>query len=154
MRIFVNGTDKPRLAGRNLKKHQTFMRFAVDISKLSTCKRLKVGTIITDARMERVLGIGYNGNASGMQNTCDTKTPGHCGCIHSEINALIKCGSTDRKKLMFVTTRPCIMCAKSIINSGFSRVYYKREYRKDFAAVEEMFDSAMIGLIKLTNRKP
>jgi dCMP deaminase len=34
-----------------------------------------------------------------------------------------------RDKVVFVTDSPCIMCAKLMINSGASHVFYRRQYR-------------------------
>ncbi|MEE8115572.1 MAG: deaminase, partial [Gemmatimonadales bacterium] len=34
-----------------------------------------------------------------------------------------------KDKVVFVTNSPCVMCAKLIINSGVSHVYYRRAYR-------------------------
>ena len=42
------------------------MRMAEELAKRSTCARLQVGSVITDARLENVLGIGYNGNAQNL----------------------------------------------------------------------------------------
>ena len=57
---------------------------AEELAKRSTCTRLRVGTVLTDAELENVVAIGYNGNARGFPNRCDSTTPGACGCIHSE----------------------------------------------------------------------
>jgi hypothetical protein len=81
-------------------------------------------------RFHPVLSIGYNGNAKGLRNTCDRREPGNCGCIHSEINALLKLDYTEPHKIMFVTDSPCEACAKAMINAGISRVYYLRQYRR------------------------
>ena len=96
----------------------------------STCKRLQVGSVVTSGDFTRVLAIGYNGNARGLPNTCDREEPGNCGCIHSEINALLKLDYTEPTKLLFLTDTPCLDCAKAIINASIDAVYYLREYRK------------------------
>ena len=82
-----------------------------------------------------MLGIGFNGNARGLPNRCDSSEPGRCGCIHSEANALIKAGAQTPGKVMFVTCSPCVMCAKMVVNSNVERVYYSQAYR-DPAGVE------------------
>src|SRR5205823_1745376 len=83
--------------------------------------RLQVGTVVTDQLLENVLAIGYNGNARGLPNKCDSAVPGNCGCIHSEVNALVKAPGSARDKVVFVSASPCVMCAKLIINSGAAR---------------------------------
>ena len=109
--------------------HQIFAQFAQLVATRSTCKRLQVGSVITSGDFTRVLAIGYNGNARGLPNTCDREEPGNCGCIHSEINALLKLDYTEPTKLMFLTDTPCLACAKAIINAGIDAVYYVRQYR-------------------------
>src|SRR5882672_11115296 len=108
---------------------EVYMRMAEELAKRSTCARLQVGSVITTADLTQVLGIGYNGNARGLPNRCDSTEPGNCGCIHSEQNALIKAGAQLPGKVMFVSASPCVMCAKMIINTNVGRVYYREAYR-------------------------
>ena len=105
------------------------MRMAEELAKRSTCARLQVGSVITSGDLTQVLGIGYNGNARGLPNRCDSSQPGSCGCIHGELNSLVKAGAQLPGKLMFVTASPCVMCAKSIINCNVARVYFRDAYR-------------------------
>ena len=105
------------------------MRMAEELAKRSTCARLQVGSVITTADLTQVLGIGYNGNARGLPNQCDSPEAGACGCIHSEMNCLTKAGSQSPGKVMFVTASPCAMCAKMVINTNVARVYYRDAYR-------------------------
>src|SRR3989344_4839528 len=105
------------------------MKFALLLSSRSTCERLNVGCIITSNDFQRVYSYGYNGNAKGFSNNCDSFEPGKCGCIHAEANALIKCSVVDSQKVIFLTQSPCKMCAKMIVNSGASHVYYYSSYR-------------------------
>jgi dCMP deaminase len=107
------------------------MKFAILLSSRSTCERLRVGCIITSEDFQRVYSYGYNGNAKGFANQCDSNEPGKCGCIHAEMNALIKCSFMDKQKVIFITQSPCKICAKMIVNSGASRVYYLVNYRSD-----------------------
>jgi dCMP deaminase len=108
---------------------EVYMRMAEELAKRSTCARLQVGSVITTSDLTQVLGIGYNGNARGLPNRCDSDQPGSCGCIHSEQNALIKAGAQLPGKVMFVSASPCVMCAKMIINTNVGRVYYREAYR-------------------------
>ena len=108
---------------------EVYMRMAEELAKRSTCARLQVGSVITTGDLTQVLGIGYNGNARGLPNRCDSTEAGACGCIHSEQNALIKAGAQLSGKVMFVSASPCVMCAKMIINANVARVYYREAYR-------------------------
>src|SRR5258706_15938493 len=109
--------------------YEVYMRMAEELAKRSTCVRLQVGTVVTDQRLENVLAIGYNGNARGLPNKCDSAVPGSCGCIHSEMNALVKAPGNGRDKVVFVSASPCVGCAKLIINSGGSHVFYRKADR-------------------------
>src|SRR3984893_10917569 len=108
---------------------EVYMRMAEELAKRSTCARLQVGSVITTGDLTQVLGIGYNGNARGLPNRCDSKEAGNCGCLHSESNCLIKAGAQIPGKVMFVSASPCVMCAKMIINTNVGRVYYREAYR-------------------------
>ena len=112
-----------------ITKQETFMKIAEIVAQRSTCKRLQVGAVIVDSSLLHVLSIGYNGNYAGGPNTCDSDEVGNCGCIHSELNALVKADNRIKDKILFSTNMPCKNCAKLIINSGFSKVYYRNEYR-------------------------
>jgi dCMP deaminase len=108
-----------------------YMNTAIMLSKRSTCSRLQVGTVISSPDFTRIMAIGYNGNATGLSNCCDSTEPGNCGCLHSEENAIIKCAEPrEVKKIVFVTVSPCVMCAKRLINlGGVEHVYYASRYR-------------------------
>lgn len=106
------------------------MNLAKDLALRSTCKRLAVGCVITSSDYQRVLAIGYNGNAAGLPNECDSDEPGKCGCIHAENNAIIKCADPYAVKVVFCTHQPCKMCAKQLVNlGGIKMVYYNKPYR-------------------------
>lgn len=111
---------------------EVYMRFAETIARRSTCQRLAVGTVITTTDYRKVLAVGYNGNASGLPNSCDREEPGNCGCLHSEENAVINCDAPRHtEKFVFVTHLPCAACAKRLINMGnVKKVIYKNDYRK------------------------
>jgi dCMP deaminase len=116
---------------------EIYMRLAKELSRRSTCKRLQVGTAITSVDFRKVYAVGYNGNASGLPNTCDRDEPGNCGCLHSEDNAIINCSaSRDAEKVVFITHLPCVMCAKRLVNlGGVKQIYYGEDYR-DMSSVD------------------
>ena len=142
---------------KNMKKSEPerptfesiYMSLAELMSARSTCKRLKVGSIITSTDFRKVLAVGYNGNASGLKNTCDSDVVGSCMDLHAEQNAVINCDSPRFvEKYVFVTHNPCIMCAKMLINLGnVKRVYYKNLYRDQTSI--ELFRSVGIEVIKV-----
>lgn len=109
--------------------YEVYMRMADELANRSTCARLQVGTVITDSALEHVLAIGYNGNARGFPNRCDSDEAGNCGCIHSEMNALVKAPGDLPDKVAFVTASPCVMCAKLMIQAKVSHVFFREAYR-------------------------
>lgn len=111
------------------RREQIYMEHAAMMASQATCDRLQVGAVFTDARMMRVLCSGYNGNYSGGPNGCETLNPGNCGCLHAELNALTKSREDLQGCTCFVTTQPCKMCAKILVNRGVSRVVYLQSYR-------------------------
>jgi len=115
--------------------YEVYMRMAEELAKRSTCSRLQVGTVLTDSRLENVVAIGYNGNARGFPNRCDSSEPGRCGCIHSEMNALVKAPGHLRDKVAFATASPCVMCAKLMVQASVSHLFYREAYR-DGAGLE------------------
>lgn len=108
-----------------------YMSLAFTLAKRSTCRRLQVGTVITSTDFRKVLAVGYNGNATGLPNSCDREEPGNCGCLHSEENAVINCDAPRSiEKIVFVTHLPCTQCAKRLINLGnVKKIYYGQDYR-------------------------
>jgi dCMP deaminase len=131
---------------------ELYMELALSMSKRSTCTRLQVGCAIVSSDYRKVYAVGYNGNASGLRNLCDSIEVGNCGCLHAEENAVINCDvPREREKIVFCTHLPCKMCAKRLINlGGVMTVYYKNDYRKHDAL--EVFDAVGIQTIHMEDR--
>lgn len=103
---------------------EAYLRFAEILALRSTDGLQQVGCVLVSSNLERVLGIGYNGGAAGIDD--DRYRPaGRSGYIHAEVNALLKTGSSEKDKVMFCTHAPCVMCAKATVNSGISFLYYR-----------------------------
>jgi deoxycytidylate deaminase len=113
------------------------MKTAESIARRSTCLRtnsagelMQVGCVIATPDFRKILAWGYNGNAAGLPNECDSTTPGACGCIHAEANAVVNCDSPRAtEKLVFCTHLPCVNCFVSgTLVSSPSRI--QRAYRR------------------------
>ncbi len=129
----VPDASESEIAGHEVDRiplYEVYMRMAEELAKRSTCARLQVGTVITDGALEHVVALGYNGNARGFPNRCDSQTPGACGCIHSEQNAVVKADGHLREKVAFITASPCVMCAKLLIQANVKHVFFRNPYRK------------------------
>lgn len=106
-----------------------WMEMAHSISRRSYDPNYKVGALIVTADNTSVLALGYNGNYAGGPNERDSPARAKSGFIHAEVNALLKMDYHNHKrKIMYVTHSPCIMCAKAIINAGIDEVVYAKEY--------------------------
>jgi dCMP deaminase len=125
---------------RQSLKDQIFMKMTYELSQLSTCPRRSVGCIITNERNE-IISTGYNGIARNIPH-CTTRPCGGellasgvglsvCKAIHAETNALIKCSNVQDICTIYVTTAPCIDCAKLISNTSCKRVIYFQDYTID-----------------------
>lgn len=118
----------PTETTERISREEMWMRVAEVVALRGTCARLHVGAVVTDCSMTRALAVGYNGNAAGLPNACDNEAEGQCGCVHAELNAMLKtCGGARLK--LFTTVAPCRACAKAIINAGVDSVYYRAAYR-------------------------
>lgn len=109
-----------------------FKEFTLNLATLSKCTERHVAAIITDKNMTQIYSIGLNGGPRGLDN-CMCVTKGKYGCIHAEINALLKDRSTEADKVMFVTLAPCKQCATALINApqNFYAVYYFESWKED-----------------------
>lgn len=118
------------------RRVKVFANFANDLAALSKCEERHVAAIITDKDLTQVYSIGINGGPKGLAD-CMCRLDGKYGCVHAEINALVKCRSNEPDKVMFVTLSPCKQCAAAMINApgGFSTVYYLEEW-KDTTGIE------------------
>ena len=129
----------------SIKRAEIFMDFALSLSRLSKCEERSVAAVITDKKLTQIYSIGVNGGPAGLDQ-CMCNTEGKYGCIHAEINALIKCRTEDEKKVMFITLAPCKQCAAAIINAGFTTVYYAEAWKE--SAGIHLLKSAGINVIK------
>ena len=114
------------------ERKQVFKDFVLGLATLSKCTERHVAAIITDTKLTQVYSIGINGGPKGLED-CLCVTDGKYGCLHAEINALIKCQNADPDKVMFVTLAPCKQCATAIINypGAFSKVFYTEDWKED-----------------------
>ena len=121
-------------------KDEMMMCMAIVLSRMSTCHRLQVGAVVTDEDY-RQIAIGYNGGYRGGPNECLRPTQGGCGCVHAEVNALLK--TTFKPHYLFVTDSPCEFCAAAMVNSGVKEVAFARPYRLD-AGVELLRSAGVV----------
>jgi len=121
--------------------NEYFMEIAELVSSRSTCIRRRVGAVLV--KEKRILATGYNGAPSGITH-CEKigclrekmKIPSGerhelCRGLHAEQNAIIQAafhGISIKGSVLYVTCRPCSVCAKMIINSGIKEIIIKGGY--------------------------
>ena len=111
-------------------KQETFDKRYIEMARIwaknSYCEKRKVGALIVKEKM--IISDGYNGNPSGFENVCEDenfKTKPYV--LHAEANAITKVAKSNNSSensTLYVTTSPCMECAKLIIQSGIIRVVY------------------------------
>lgn len=111
------------------------------VSKDSNCMRRLVGAIII--KDGKIVAAGYNGPAHNPdacreagcykeKNNIMSGT-GHelCRGVHAEqsaINMSARLNIDISNSTLYCTTKPCCMCAKSIVDAGIRDVYYSENY--------------------------
>ncbi|MBE0476180.1 MAG: cytidine/deoxycytidylate deaminase family protein [Coriobacteriia bacterium] len=118
-----------------------FMAIADQVAGRSTCLRRRTGAVLV--REKRILATGYNGPPTGLAHCeevgCLRERRGvlsgrnHelCRGIHAEQNAVIQAarhGIPIAGATTYSTHRPCVLCAKMLINAGIAAVVYGDPY--------------------------
>ena len=120
-----------RLNDKQLALDKRYLRMAAVWAENSYCKRRQVGALIVKDKM--IISDGYNGTPSGFENVCEDEngiTKPYV--LHAEANAITKIAcsnNSSRDATLYVTSSPCLECAKLIIQAGIKRVVYSEKYR-------------------------
>jgi len=108
-----------------------YLRMARIWGENSYCQRRQVGALLVKDKM--IISDGYNGTPVGFENICEDEND-HTKpyVLHAEANAITKVAQSNNSSsgaTLYVTTSPCIECAKLIIQAGIKRVVYGEVYR-------------------------
>jgi dCMP deaminase len=110
---------------------QRYLQMAQIWAGNSYCKRRQVGALIVKDKM--IISDGYNGTPAGFENVCEDENNVTLPYVlHAEANAITKVAKSNNSSensTLYVTTSPCMECAKLIIQSGIGRVVYSNRYR-------------------------
>ncbi|MFC1643857.1 cytidine/deoxycytidylate deaminase family protein [Candidatus Omnitrophota bacterium] len=123
-----------------------FLSIASLVATRSTCLRRKVGSVVV--KNKQILATGYNGAPTGITH-CDKvgclreelgvpsgQRHELCRALHAEQNAFLQAarhGASLDDAVLYVTTQPCSICAKMIINVGIKKIVIQGEYPDKFA---------------------
>lgn len=118
-----------------------FMGIASLVKTRSTCTRRQVGALAV--MNNRILCSGYNGAPIDHPHCKDVgcyreqhNIPSgtmheKCRAIHAEQNLIIqaaKFGVSMHDCTVYVTNKPCIICAKMLVNIPISKLIYLNDY--------------------------
>ncbi|MDR0394573.1 MAG: dCMP deaminase family protein [Tannerella sp.] len=123
-------TDKEK---KQLDIDKRYLRMAKIWAENSYCKRRQVGALIVNNQM--IISDGYNGTPAGFENICedeDNRTKPYV--LHAEANAITKVAASNNNSMgatIYVTSSPCIECAKLIIQAGIKRVVFSEKYHTE-----------------------
>ncbi len=123
-------SERPTLA-------KTFLEIANVLSKRATCRRRRVGCVLTNAR-GHIIGTGYNGVAPGEDHCIDSPCKGAqlqsgvghdiCEAVHAEQNALLQCKDVWNIDTCYTTTAPCMACTKLLLNTSCKKIVFAEAY--------------------------
>ncbi len=113
------------------KLAEAHMQAAYVYASLSYCNRRQVGCVIV--KDDTIIAIGYNGTNPGEENSCeDENGNSKPNVVHAEDNAirkLVRSPNNATNSTVFVTTCPCLPCARRLASAGVDTVYYDQVYR-------------------------
>jgi dCMP deaminase len=114
-----------------LKFDRSYLEMAAVWAKNSYCKRRQVGAIIVKNNM--IISDGFNGTPSGFENICEDENDSTKPYVmHAEANAITKVArsnNSSENSTLYITSSPCMECAKLIIQAGIKRVVFSDNYR-------------------------
>ncbi len=137
-----------------------FVMITEQVASRSTCERRQVGAILV--KNKRILATGYNGSPSGLAHCSDigclreknniASGERHelCRGLHAEQNAVIQAafhGFSIKGSSLYCTHKPCVLCAKIIINAGIKELIFKEGYPDPLA--EEILNEAGIKIRRI-----
>lgn len=141
LKYYLENVTIKRSENKRESWDEYFKKIAKSIAERSTCTHRKVGAVIV--KDKRILATGYNQPPSGFPH-CDEigcirddlgipsgRNQEICYGLHAEQNALMqaaKFGISTEGATMYVTHKPCSVCARLIINAGIKRVVYIEGY--------------------------
>ncbi|NLM74288.1 MAG: cytidine deaminase [Clostridiaceae bacterium] len=136
-----------------------FMSIVELVKTRSTCLRRQVGALIV--KDKRILASGYNGAPVGCRHCEETgclreklgvpsgQRHELCRATHAEQNAIVQAaysGTCVKNSTLYVTTQPCVLCAKLAINAGIKKIVFKGDYPDDLSM--ELLQEAGVRVLK------
>ena len=134
---------------KQLKLDERYLRMAMIWAGNSYCVRRQVGALLVRDKM--IISDGYNGTPSGFENVCEdenNKTKPYV--LHAEANAITKVAKSNNSSdgaTLYVTSSPCMECAKLIVQAGIKRVVFSEPYHMNDGV--ELLERAKIEVVRV-----
>jgi dCMP deaminase len=116
----------PDKAERLRKWDDRYLALASHVAEWSKDPKAKVGSVLVDPGLGRVIALGFNGFPSNVEDSAtrlDDKEAKLPIIVHAEQNALLFAGRDARGCELYVVGKPiCNLCAILAIQSGVRRV--------------------------------
>ncbi len=123
--------EKETQTHKQLLLDKRYLKMASVWAENSYCQRRQVGALLVKDKM--IISDGYNGTPVGFENECeDENNKSKPYVLHAEANAITKVAKSNNSSegaTMYVTSSPCLECAKLIIQAGIRRVVFADNYR-------------------------
>jgi dCMP deaminase len=117
--------------GKQQQFDRSYLAMARVWAQNSYCKRRQVGALMVKDRM--IISDGYNGTPSGFENECEDNDVTKAYVLHAEANAITKVAKSNNSSAgatLYITSSPCLECAKLIIQAGIRRVVFAERYHR------------------------
>ena len=149
----MNNNDLPPSDLNNTELHQYFMQLAIMYSKKRKNVKNQAAACIVDSN-NKIVGIGnYKSHKSNFftslfKDSAKESNKDYLG--HAEVNAIAnKTESSLENCRMYVTSFPCIECAKLIAQSGLRNIIYIDDHCCQVLNEDQIMAAKM--LFKLSN---
>lgn len=116
-----------------------YMGFARQAARRSNCMKTPVGAVVV--KDSHIISCGYNGTPIGLrncieggcgrcnENSSQGKHLDKCYCVHAEVNSILYAGRKQcQGGTLYATMKPCLNCAKTLVQVGISRIVYLEDY--------------------------
>ena len=123
---------REKMSEERISWDQYFLGLAKMTATRATCPSRQVGAVIINPDTKAIIATGYNGAPRGTQHcgdACKSRKSGSsyekCRAVHAELNAIASAAQNGTSTLgmeMYLTTTPCVFCARVLINAGIKTV--------------------------------
>lgn len=141
---------------------EMFMDIAFTVSKRSTCLRRHVGAVIV--KNNQIVSCGYNGAPKKLKHCSELggcireklsipsgQRAELCRAVHAEQNALRCDPLLLQGATLYVTTSPCSICLKQILNDEIKKIVTIEPYPDDLS--KDLIEESGIEYVVLTDYK-